>query len=387
MCSNPAINPVSQALVIGAGVSGLTTALCLHRRGIRVTIAAEHFLSQTTSVVAGALWEWPPAVCGFHQNTASIRRSKAWARYSYGVFVRLSRQSGTGVSMRKALFYFRNPVKLNISDLRKMEEIQRNTLGFCHNADLIREHGVAETIGLRDAYTHLAPVVDTDRYMHWISGEISRAGIEVVKERIEGNLHAQQEEIKSRFGVDIVVNCSGLGARELVEPETYPLRGALIRIHNDGKAFPKINEAYCVMHDDALPGQNMIYIIPRGENFALLGGLAEPNEWDLSISMQNYEPIRRIWERCVEFLPRLKNAQIDLECPVKTGLRPMRPDNVRLEIDDYGIAHNYGHGGSGVTFSWGCAEELVTNICTEGMVSWASDQLASSPAQTALNAS
>jgi D-amino-acid oxidase len=140
------------------------------------------------------------------------------------------------------------------------------------------------------------------------------------------------------------------------------------------------------MHDDALPGQNMIYIIPRGENFALLGGLAEPNEWDLSISMQNYEPIRRMWERCVEFLPSLKNAQIDLDGPVKTGLRPMRPDNVRLEIDEYGIAHNYGHGGSGITFSWGCAEELVTNICTEGMVCWASDHLANSQAQAAVKA-
>jgi D-amino-acid oxidase len=107
----------------------------------------------------------------------------------------------------------------------------------------------------------------------------------------------------------------------------------------------------------------MIYIIPRGENTVLLGGLAEPNEWDLSINWDNYEPIRRMWERCVAFLPRLKNAQIDSDCPLKTGLRPMRPENVRLEIDEQGIAHNYGHGGSGVTFSWGCAEELAEMLC------------------------
>jgi D-amino-acid oxidase len=385
MRSNSSINPISRALVIGAGVSGLTTALCLNRRGIQVTIIAEKFRSQTTSVIAGALWEWPPAVCGFHQNTASLRRSKAWARYSYSVFMRLSRQSETGVIMRKALFYFRKPVKSSAFDLRKMEEIQHNTRGFHHDSGLIHEYGVGETFGLRDAYTHLAPAVDMDRYMEWLSGEVKKAGIKVVKERIEADLHSQQEEIKSRFEVDILVNCSGLGSRELVEPEAYPLRGALIRIHNDGEAFPKINEAYCLMHDDALPDQNMIYIIPRGESFVLLGGLAEPNEWDLSVNLQNYEPIRRMWERCVAFLPRLKNARIDQDCPVKTGLRPMRPDNVRLEIDDYGVAHNYGHGGSGVTFSWGCAEELATSICTEGMVCWASAHFDNSPVQNAAN--
>ena len=35
---------------------------------------------------------------------------------------------------------------------------------------------------------------------------------------------------------------------------------------------------------------------------------------------------------------------------------------VRLDkeiISDKIVIHNYGHGGSGVTLSWGCAEEVV----------------------------
>ena len=44
------------------------------------------------------------------------------------------------------------------------------------------------------------------------------------------------------------------------------------------------------------------------------------------------------------------------------GLRPGRPE-IRLEIE-YAVqgpplVHNYGHGGSGVTLSWGCAEETL----------------------------
>jgi D-amino-acid oxidase len=95
----------------------------------------------------------------------------------------------------------------------------------------------------------------------------------------------------------------------------------------------------------------MIYIIPRGEKFALLGGLAEPHEWIEQIGLDNYEPIRQIFKRCIRFLPRLEQTEIDLDCPVKVGLRPMRQENIRLELESgTRIIHNYGHGGSGVTF-------------------------------------
>ena len=46
----------------------------------------------------------------------------------------------------------------------------------------------------------------------------------------------------------------------------------------------------------------------------------------------------------------------------KVGLRPGRSE-VRVGREDLtdGIqcVHNYGHGGSGVTLSWGCAEEAA----------------------------
>ncbi len=68
---------------MGAGVSGLTSALCLARKGFRVTVVADRFAPRVTSVVAGALWEWPPAVCGHHQDPISLGRSKAWSATSY----------------------------------------------------------------------------------------------------------------------------------------------------------------------------------------------------------------------------------------------------------------------------------------------------------------
>ncbi len=70
-----------------------------------------------------------------------------------------------------------------------------------------------------------------------------------------------------------------------------------------------------------------------------------------------------MYERCLDFLPLLQKAQLVVDEPVRVGLRPARQCNVRLE-EEQGttIIHNYGHGGSGITLSWGCGQEVVARI-------------------------
>jgi len=48
--------PGPDVLVVGAGVSGLTTAVCLAEAGRGVEIRADRLPPDTTSAVAGALW-------------------------------------------------------------------------------------------------------------------------------------------------------------------------------------------------------------------------------------------------------------------------------------------------------------------------------------------
>jgi D-amino-acid oxidase len=350
-------------LVIGAGVSGLTSALCLSRRGFPVTLVAERFAPRVTSVVAGALWEWPPAVCGYHHDVVSLARSKAWCEISYAIFADLARDPGTGVFLRPVNFYFKRPIADDRREREKRDEIRDKVRDFRHDPALIGEHGINPDLGLRDAYTYLAPMIDTDVYMHWLLGEVRRAGCRIVEGTINGPLREQEQTLARVYGADAIVNCAGLGAGELAEELVYPLRGALIRVRNDGRAMPRVTRAHCISHEEGSDERGFLFIVPRGQDWLVLGGLAEPDEWDLEIGLHNYEPIREMYRRCVAFLPALQDAEIDAAEPVRVGLRPVRRQNVRLEAEPgTRIVHNYGHGGSGVTFSWGCALEIVETL-------------------------
>jgi D-amino-acid oxidase len=351
-------NSKASVLVIGAGVNGLTTALKLLEQGVRVTVAADRFAPQVTSVVAGALWEWPPAVCGSHHDKTSLARSKVWSAISYPIFSSLASDPRTGVFLRPVTFYFKEKLEETSLELSKMEEFRDKVAQFSRDPAFIVKNGINPSLGLNDAYRFIAPMVDTDAYMPWLLDQIRMAGVKIVERHISGSLAEIELSLRKEYSADWIVNCSGLGARELACDDVYPLRGALVRLRNNiGLA-----EAHCVSHHNGDADPSFIFILPRGRDRILVGGLAEKNEWDLRLGL-DHPSIRQMWSRCLEFLPALKHARLDEAEPVRAGLRPVRPHNVRLELEPNSrIIHNYGHGGSGVTFSWGCAAEIADLI-------------------------
>lgn len=354
----------NHVLVIGAGVSGLTTARCLLDAGFEVIVLAEKSAEFTPSVVAGALWEWPPAVCGYHTDSESLRKSKQWSAASYERFDALAAHPETGVRMMPAVFYFRHQIEDGSAEWQKMEETIPHVKGFEHTPDLIDQHGINRGMGLCDAYSYLSPLIETDVYMEWLRKELVTLGCRFEHRKLAQPLADSEQSLCDEYKACAIVNCSGLGSIELAgDHSMQPLRGALIRVLNDGSTMPRIAAAHCVANDDKVAHPQMIYIVPRGPDRLLLGGIAELGEWDTNIGLGNYAPIRDILQRCHEFLPILKSAVIDESDPVNVGLRPYRKKNVRLEREaPYRIIHNYGHGGSGFTFSWGCAEDAVKLI-------------------------
>jgi len=64
---------------------------------------------------------------------------------------------------------------------------------------------------------------------------------------------------------------------------------------------------------------------------------------------------------CAAIDPRLRGATI---LGHRVGLRPYRRE-VRLESEPFGdgvLWHNYGHGGAGISLSWGCAAAIAAGI-------------------------
>jgi D-amino-acid oxidase len=91
---------------------------------------------------------------------------------------------------------------------------------------------------------------------------------------------------------------------------------------------------------------------------AVLGGIAIEDDWNLEPDPAVAAGIMR---RCTALEPRLRDARI---VDHRVGLRPGRP-SVRLDrevVDGAVVVHNYGHGGTGVMLSWGCAREAVAQL-------------------------
>ncbi|HLL83248.1 MAG TPA: FAD-dependent oxidoreductase [Longimicrobium sp.] len=309
---------MAEVLVIGGGVSGLSCGVRLREAGLAVTLCTREPPHRTTSSVAAAVWypykAWPEELVG------------RWAAETYGELLGLARVEGSGVRVRAGLEVFREKVA---------DPWWRDTLpGF-------RRAGPAELPpGFADGYAFDAPVVEMPRYLDFLVRRFGALG---------GRMEAREvrsvpAELQRR---DVVVNCTGLGARELVgDTALRPIRGQILRVAQVGLERFLFDE-----HDP----RGITYLVPRTED-VVLGGTAEEGREELEPDPRVAEAIL---ERCAAFEPALRHARV-LEHRV--GLRPGRAA-VRLEAEAVGpgktVVHDYGHGGAGVTLSWGCASEVV----------------------------
>ncbi|OTA57956.1 FAD dependent oxidoreductase [Hypoxylon sp. EC38] len=358
-------------LIIGGGVTGLISAWVLLDRGYRVTIVSSAWVNdeqRLTSQIAGALWEFPPAVCGQHTDKISLAHSKHWSMTAYHIWDGIASiptlSEASGVRMMPSDFFFPEPVESDKAQVNKMTEIMASGVrGFYRGADIIDERGIDPSYGAVDAYELLAPVIDTDKAMQWLTELVENKGASLVTETIHDDLVEIEDSLRARFEADVIVNCTGLQAQELAGDESvYPIRGGLIRVINDGSDFPKVDAALTITADAAHSANEIIFLVPRNDNILLIGGITEPHEWNLDLTLDT-PIIRRMRERCEKFLPGLENARVDPDYPFAQGLRPFRGQNVRVERElrrtGSRIVHSYGHGGAGWSLSFGCAQDVA----------------------------
>jgi D-amino-acid oxidase len=308
-----------EILVIGAGVSGLTTATCLAEAGWTMRVIAQRPPGQSTSAMAGA--SWGPYM-------VEDQRILRWSRVTRLALEEISAEPGTGVRLVNGIEAVDAPMEppewaVEVPDFRPC----------------LREELDALPAKYVSGWRYTIPLVDMPNYLDYLEKRLAGAGVQVELETVRS-----LADVAGR--ADVLVNCSGLGARKLVpDAAVYPIRGHLVVVENPG-----VDQFF---QDDTHDGE-LTYILPHGRR-VVLGGCAIEN---LDGAPPVHEIARGIIERCAVIEPVLRDAPV---LDYLVGLRPTRHEvrTERVDLDGVPVVHNYGHGGSGVTLSWGCAHEVL----------------------------
>ena len=306
-------------VVVGAGVVGLTCAVRLAEAGYDTHVLARDLPMETTSAVAAAMW---------YPYLAQPRGAvTGWAARSFAVLADLSRtHPQSGVRMRAG-------TELLSTD-RPGDPWWRDAVPGLETVPRPRD-------GYGAGWRMTVPVADMATYLPFLVDRLAAAG---------GTL--TRSWLADLPDTGVVVNATGLASRALAGDESLtPVRGQVVRVAQVG-----LEEWLLEDSDPSRP----LYVVPR-ERDVVVGGTADRGSWDRT---PDPATARQVLARATALVPELAGAEV---LGHRVGLRPARP-TVRLEAVPHdgggtgGVVHCYGHGGAGVTLSWGCADDVLAAV-------------------------
>jgi D-amino-acid oxidase len=314
---------MDDVLVIGAGVIGLTTAISLAEAGARVRVVTAAPPAATTSAVAGAMWGRGPSV------SEPAVKIEAWSAVTFTELVAQAEDTATtGVRLARGREATRQATALPALP-------QARSVTPCPPEDL--------PAGFHAGNWITVPIVDMPRYLGYLANRFGAAGGVVSA----GEVRTMAEAT----GAPVIVNCTGVAAREFVPDDTVrPVRGQHVIVANPG-----LDEFFVEETDDTW----WVSFFPHGDH-VVLGGTAGEGDGNRTPDPVTADAIVR-WCAAVE--PRLADVPV---LGHLVGLRPSRP-SVRVaeeRVNGTRWIHNYGHGGMGVTLSWGCARDVTAMLTT-----------------------
>lgn len=364
---------MAQVVVVGAGFSGLTSAAVLALAGHRVRIVA------TRRVDTGGPRE--PLVASFYPAASvlpvsvGLDRIDATVAASRTMFRAL--EELWPVTVRRQLHYevFEGAAELPASFLLAadgVEEVLPSQLGG------LRRRAAQEL----SCWSGRIGFVEVPAYLAQLVRLLEELGVEFEQRKLaEGELPAG----------DVVVVCAGAGSPALVG-DTRPsvlLRGHLIHLDPVAVAWPSgdwtsyhyIPGAPVFAQPDGVAGE--LYFYPRRDCW-VLGGTRQPGDLvdgNFVVAGDQGETVaiggvsipRPVVEVHQELLASWLGVDLFAANPrLVTGLRYARDPHgagVRLESEgrrDQLVISNYGHGGAGVTLSWGCAARVGAALLDAG---------------------
>ncbi|PKW27364.1 NAD(P)/FAD-dependent oxidoreductase [Phycicoccus duodecadis] len=304
---------MARVTVVGGGVVGLTSALRLAESGHRVRCVRDIPAPATVSAVAGGLW--------FPYHVQPRDRVVGWGLTSLHRFQALADDPATGVAVREGLLVERaGPDRWWVEGVEGWREATADELPPGATSGVVA--------GL--------PLVAMPTYLPWLEQQCLAAGVELATGRV-GDLDELED--------DLVVLATGLRTPELL-PDVLvtPSRGQVALLANPGI------ERWFV-DGDAPDG--VTYVLPHAHR-VVCGGTDVPGS-DLEPDAAVHAAIVA---RCRAAVPALRDAEV---LGSRVGLRPVAPAvDLRVHtVHGRPVVTNVGHGGAGVTLSWGCADEVV----------------------------
>jgi D-amino-acid oxidase len=308
---------------VGAGVSGLTCAILFAEDGFETSVFAEEIGERTNSAAAAAIW--------YPYDVGPGAKVVPWALISYGRFLELARVPQTGVSLIELRVFSRlGP----IAPPDWAQPFSTRALTATEIPDVF-----ASGFSIR------VPLIETGKYLAYLASRLRKAGSVVT-----GTVRLRvMEEVDRDY--DLVVDCAGIGARDLVpDAGMEPHRGQVAIVG-------KVDLPYAVVCDDP----PLMYAIPRSED-CVFGGTNEVSD--------DRQPDAAQTARIITECERVLESSNTTLLRERVGLRPCRRSGVRVEADKLPdgriVIHNYGHGGAGFTLSWGCAQTVLELVRSAG---------------------
>lgn len=309
---------MARVIVVGAGVVGLSCAVRLLEAGHRVDVLARDLPLETTSAVAAAVW--------YPHRAHPEDLVTGWSRTAYAAFEKLSTVDGTGVRMLPGTEVLRGTAP---------DPWWRTAVPALSRVEPPSPYA--------DGWSFVAPVIEMPVYLPWLAARVEELGGTLTRMALSA----------LPDGPGVVVNATGLGARRTAgDPSLMPVRGQVVYVEQVG------------LDRWWLDGSVPVYVVPRSRDI-VVGGTDDEGEWDRRVDP---DVAAGILARATALVPELAGARV---VGHRVGLRPVRPA-VRLEVEQPSgsgtrVVHCYGHGGAGVTLSWGCADEVAELV--DGLVS------------------
>jgi len=218
-----------EVLVIGAGVSGLSTAIVLLEAGLSVDVYAAEPPHLTTSAAAGALWG--PHLVGSAEHVTS------WAELTLRRFRALAAEPEAGICELPGL-------------VAMLDAAAPDPPGFTRGAGPTMKCEPADLpAGFGAGWRYSAPVVMMSAYLDYLLTLLLREGGQL---RLGPRLRSLSDA-DSVSAAPVVVNCAGIGARELVpDPGLTPVRGQVVIAANPGLTEFFVGKA-------RIPNKSLIY--------------------------------------------------------------------------------------------------------------------------------